>query len=208
MEIIDEKKYLKALRLKFDSYSPLTDTSWEELEQITQFVVLAKEELLLGNGNVSPNIYFVCKGSLRAFFTDLQGNIYTKNIFVENNVAGSLASTIQRKPSEFTLESLENDTILIALNYNKFRQLIEKHTDLKNFYISYIEQHWIIEKEKREISLVMEDAIDRYRKFLDLHPNIEKRISLHHIASHLGITSTQLSRIRKKMKDISKNQHM
>jgi len=208
MEITDEKNYLKALRFKLDSYSPLIDTTWDELEQIVQFIILTKDELLLGNGYVSPNMYFVCKGSLRAFYTDLHGDIYTKNIFVENNIAGSLASTIQRKPSEFTLESLENDTILIALNYTKFRKLIEKHADLKNCYISYLEQHWIIEKEKREISLVMEDGIDRYQKFLDLHPNIEKRISLHHIASHLGITSTQFSRIRKKMKDISKNQHM
>ncbi len=199
---MDENKFLKALRAKFYSFSALTDTTWMELEQIAQFVILPKEELLLRNGDVSKNIYFVCKGSLRAFFTDLQGNIYTMNIFIENNIAGSMASSILNKPSEFTLEALE-DTTLISLNYSRYRELIEKYSDLKNCYLSYLEQHWIIEKEKREISLVMEDAMERYKKYLALHPDIEKRIPQRHIASHLGITPTQLSRIRKKIKDIT-----
>lgn len=202
MDAINESIYLKALRIKLDSFSALSDSTWMALEQIAQFVILAKEELLLRNGDVSKNIYFVCKGSLSAFFTNSQGDIYTKNIFIENNIAGSMASSILNKPSEFTLEALE-DTILIVLNYNQYRRLIEKYSDLKNCYIAYLEQHWVIEKEKREISLVMEDAMDRYKKYLSLHPGIEKRIPQHHIASHLGITSTQLSRIRKKMKDIS-----
>ena len=43
----------------------------------------------------------------------------------------------------------------------------------------------------------MENATERYLKLLSKYPDISERIALHHIASHLGITPTQLSRIRK-----------
>ncbi len=62
----------------------------------------------------------------------------------------------------------------------------------------------MIIKEKNEISLILDDAMTRYQNFIEQNPNIQNRIPLHHIANHLGITPTQLSRIRKNIK----NQHM
>ena len=89
---------------------------------------------------------------------------------------------------------------LISLNYKKYRQFIDDNIDLKNFYIAYLENNWVIEKEKREVSLVMENATDRYLKLLSKYSNIDQRIQQLHLASHLGITPTQLSRIRKDLK--------
>ena len=78
--------------------------------------------------------------------------------------------------------------------------MINKYADLKDFYIAYLEQNWVIEKECIEVALILEDATQRYLKYLEKYPNIEKRVAQHHIASHLGITPTQLSRIRKNLK--------
>jgi hypothetical protein len=46
----------------------------------------------------------------------------------------------------------------------------------------------------------MENATERYLKLRSKHPNIDQRIQQLHLASHLGITPTQLSRIRKELK--------
>ena len=51
-------------------------------------------------------------------------------------------------------------------------------------------------KEKREIELVTMEAKDRYVIFQEEHPQIEQLIPQYHIASYLGISPTQLSRIR------------
>lgn len=200
----DNEQYILGLKSKFDSYSFISSNSWELIKKIIKIKVLEKDEILLNNGSYSKNIYFVCKGILRAYFSDIDGNFYTKNIFLENDIAGSLVSSILEKPSEFTLDALEN-TILISLNYKSFRKLISQENDLKDFYISYLEKNWVIDKEPKEVSLVLENATERYNKLLTTHPDIDKRIAQHHIASHLGITPTQLSRIRKK---IIQNQHM
>ena len=190
--------YLETLKSKFNSYAPVSQNSWQLIESILEFQSVKKGELLLRNGDIAKQIYFICQGALRTFITDAAGNTYNKNIFLEGDFAGSTASSLQQIPSEFSIEALEN-SVLIVINYQKYRELIFQNEDLKNFYISYLEKHWVIEKEHREISLVMENATERYLQLLSKHPDISERIALHHIASHLGITPTQLSRIRKNL---------
>ncbi|CAM1363287.1 Crp/Fnr family transcriptional regulator [Tenacibaculum xiamenense] len=194
-----KEKYISELKLKFESYSHISEKSWSLIKSIIKFRELEKGEILLRNGQIAKNIYFVCKGALRAYITDYDGNIYNKNIFLETDFAGSKVSYLQNAPSNFTLESLEKTT-LVSLDYKKYRQFINNNLDLKDFYISYLENNWVIEKEQREVSLVMENAKERYLKLLFKHPNIEQRIQQLHLASHLGITPTQLSRIRKNLK--------
>ena len=189
-------KYLNDLKLKFESYAPISEESWQLIENNIEIKSIKKAELLLRNGQIAKEIYFVAKGALRAFITDTEGNIYNKNIFLEGDLAGSTASLIQQNPSYFAIEALEN-SIIININYKKYRELIFQKDDLKNFYIAYLEKNWVIEKEQREISIVMENATERYLDLLAKHPDISQRIALLHIASHLGITPTQLSRIRK-----------
>jgi CRP-like cAMP-binding protein len=196
--IFDKEKYLNDLKLNFQHYAPIRKESWEQLESIAEFQSVKKGAILLQNGQVSKELYFICKGALRAFITDKEGNIYNKNIFMEGNFAGSKASAIKQTPSDFAIEALE-DSILIVINYKKYRELIFQNEDLKNYYIAYLEKNWVIEKEKREISLVMDNATERYLQLLSKHPDISQRIPLLHIASHLGITPTQLSRIRKNL---------
>jgi len=197
--VTDRDKYILDLKNKFESYSFISKKSWELLKSIIRFISLEKNDILLNNGECSKKIYFVCKGVLRAYFTNPLGDIYTKNIFLENDIAGSIVSSMLEKASEFTLEALEN-TILISLDYKSYRKLINQENDLKEFYIAYLEKNWVIDKEQKEVSLILEDATERYKKLRLTHPNIDTRIAQQHIASHLGVTPTQLSRIRKNLK--------
>ncbi len=195
------EEYSKQIKTKFESYSKISDSSWSLLKSLFQLKKLSKNDLLVRNGTYSKSIYFVCQGLLRAYFTNPDGDIYTKNLFFENNMAGSLVSSILEQPSGFTLEAME-DTILIAIDFKQFKNLISKQDDLKDFYIAYLEKNWVIDKESREISIILENAKERYLKLRSEHPNIDTRVAQQHIASHLGITPTQLSRIRKQLNKV------
>lgn len=196
---IDKGSYFALFRSKFESYAPVSDSSWLLMESLGRFQSIKKGEVLLRGGDIARDVYFVCSGALRAYVTDQEGDIYNKNIFLEGDFAASTVSLLRGTASNFTLETLE-DTLLISLQYQKYREYIFRYDDLKNFYIAYLERNWVVEKEQREISLVMENATDRYMKLLETHPDIESRIQQMHIAAHLGITPTQLSRIRKNLK--------
>ncbi|BDS12627.1 Crp/Fnr family transcriptional regulator [Aureispira anguillae] len=196
----DQEQYIAALKAKLESYhSPISSSSWELIRSIIKFQTVDKGTFVLRYGQIARNIHFICQGALRAYFTDEAGNFYNKNIFLETDLACSTVSLLQNSPSNFTLEALE-DCIFINLNYKKYRAFIDQKEDLKNFYIAYLEKNWVLEKEPIEISIVMENATERYLKLLEKHPNIDQRIPQRHLSAHLGITPTQLSRIRKSLK--------
>lgn len=194
----DQQKYLNQLKQTIESYYPISESSWKLIENIAEFQTLKKGETLLQNGEIAKNLHFIANGILRAFITDQHGNFYNKNLFMENYFAGSKVSLMLQSPSNFTIEALE-DSIIINLNYKKYISLINKNDDLKNFYIAHLEKNWIIDKEQREVALVIQNATERYVSLLQKHPSIADRVPLLHIASHLGITPTQLSRIRKSL---------
>jgi len=71
--------------------------------------------------------------------------------------------------------------------------------EIKLYQIHYLEKNWLVAKDAREIEIVQLDATQRYLRFIAEHQEIAERISQYHIASHLGVTPTQLSRIRKSL---------
>lgn len=201
MNISNEDKvlYLDNLETYLSHYSSINSSSFELVKALVKFQRISKNEILLNEGDIAKNIYFLCTGVVRAYSSDQQGHTYNKSIFLPGKMVGSMVSALLQKPSSFTLQAL-NDSVLLSINFSKFKQLIHEKDDLKNYYIAYLEKEWVIDKEQREVSLVMETASVRYQKFRERYPDIDQKISLHHIASHLGITPTQLSRIRKDLK--------
>ncbi|MDC6361659.1 MULTISPECIES: Crp/Fnr family transcriptional regulator [Flavobacteriaceae] len=191
----------------FNRYSPISEASISLLISMGKIQHLDKGSTLLSIGETSRHIHILYQGAIVSYYLNKEGDMYHKNIFLEGNIVGSMVSALKNEPSHFALEVVEKST-LISFDYRKYRELIDSQSDLKNFYVSYLEKNWVIDKEKREVEIVLKEAKERYLDFITLHPNIEARIPLQFIASHLGITPTQLSRIRKKIKEKSSNQHM
>lgn len=109
-----------------------------------------------------------------------------------------MVALLTESKSHFGIQALE-DSHLLQINFKEYRQLLDDHEDLKWFHIHYLERHWIIEKEQREVALVQHSASERYLYFKAKNAALLNRIPQFHIASHLGITPTQLSRIRKQL---------
>ncbi|MEZ4693863.1 MAG: Crp/Fnr family transcriptional regulator [Aliarcobacter sp.] len=190
--------YYEQFRNVCKQYYDFDDENFERLKNITFLKEVKKAEILLDNYSKAKYIYFICKGILRTYYLSENGEIYTKNLFSENYFSASKVSLITKEDSYLNIEALEDST-LIFIDFEKYKELIDKYNEFKTFYINYLEKNWVIVKEKNEISLILDDATTRYENFIKNNQNIENRIAQHHIANHLGITPTQLSRIRKKL---------
>ena len=193
---INQEKYVAQFRQTVNGYAPVTDESFAELLAITQFRTVEKNECLLPVGQVAVSQYYVCEGLLVSVFLTDDGGEHIKNFFTEGNFAGSAASSIRFAPSAFAIQSLEK-AVILEYNFRQYRQLIDQREDLKLFYIAYLEQSWILKNEPRQIAFATQTATTRYQAFRVEHPDLTGRVPLHYIASYLGITPTQLSRIRK-----------
>ncbi len=176
----------------------LTNDAWEDLLTLFKFQTLKKNEYLVIEGQKTNKLAFVGKGVIRAFYRSQDGVEYNKTFFVDNSFAISYASVLQKTQSHLNFQAL-TDCELLVCNYYEFAGLFDKHHDIERLVRIITEMEWVIKKEQREIRLVLNDAEERYKYFQKEYPGLENLIPQYHIASHLGITPIQLSRIRAKM---------
>lgn len=180
---------------KTDKYIKLSGESKAALENIMQQRSLKRHEFFLREGQVSRTVAFVAKGLLSQYYTAENGDTVIKRFFPEIYLAGSMSALLQNGPSLFSIKALEPCSLL-EYNFQKFRELTESHADIAAFYIRYMELHWVIEKEPFEIAFRHDTARTRYLDFLKAYPMLEPRLKQHEIAAYVGVTPTQLSRIR------------
>lgn len=190
---------IERFRERINSYYKISDSSFDKILSITFLQLIDKNKLFLEQGSIGRYFCFLDTGYMISYTHDTEGKTYSKNIFSAGDWVGSTVSSILQKPSNFTIRAL-TDCSILCIPYLKLRDLIFTIDDLKTFYIKYLEKNWVIDKEEREVSLVMDSAQIRYNNLLHQYIDIEKYVSLKDIASHLGITPTQLSRIRKNKK--------
>ena len=145
-------------------------------------------------GQYPKKVAFVVKGMFSQYYITEAGDTVIKYFFPEQRLAGSVGAMLGNTPSLFTITAIEPTTVL-EYDFFEFKKLFDNHPDIALFYIRYMEQHWIIEKEPLEISFRNDTARTRYDEFLRKYPDLIKRLKKHHIASYLGITPTQMSRI-------------
>ena len=179
---------------KISTYVPLGSeaiTAWSALLKEKTY---AKGEDFIRTGQVPRKVAFIVKGLFSQYYITNEGDTVIKYFFPEGRIAGSIPATLIRSESLFTITALE-DTTVLEYDFQEFKKLVAAHNDIATFYIRYMEQHWIIDKEPYEISLRNDSAKVRYDEFLDKYPELVKRLKKHHIAAYLGITPTQMSRI-------------
>ncbi|WGQ08569.1 Crp/Fnr family transcriptional regulator [Pedobacter gandavensis] len=176
-------------------YTPISTAAQEAWQELLKEQKLTRHEHLLLEGAIPKKVHFIKKGLLSYFYTDKDGAMVIKKFFPEQTLVASTSAMLLKQPSKFTIQALE-ETEIISYPFEQFSQLTAQFPDIARFYIHYLEQHWVIEKEIGEISLKHETAGQRYTEFKQNHPQLLQRLKLHHIASYLGITPTQLSRIR------------
>ena len=175
----------------YTTLSPVAEAAWKAILRENNY---RKGDYFILQGQTPRKVAFVAKGLLYQFHTADNGDQVVKYFFPEQRIAGSMAATLGQTASQFTIQALE-DTKVFEYNFLEFKKLAASHPDIAAFYIRYMEQHWIIEKEPYEIALRYETASTNYAGFLEKYPGLIKRLKKQHIAAYLGITPTQLSRI-------------
>ena len=157
---------------------------------------LKKDEYFAIEGEFSSSLAFISTGIVRAFYRNNQGYEYNKTFFSKKGFIGAYSSLITNQENKINLQCLTDCSFLIA-DFSKIKKLYDTNPKIERL-ARILAELYFVSKEKREIELVMMDASERYTIFQKEHPKLENRIPQYHVASYLGITPTQLSRIRAK----------
>lgn len=175
-------------------YIPIT-RELEEAIVATNFIRRFKKGcLLLREGGISNECYFVIKGCIRSYYI-IDGEEKTTEFYTEEqSVTPSCYG--KKTPSEYYLECVE-DTIagvgtpeLETEMYGKFPQL-----ELLNRAIG---EEIMAKFQDTFAEFKMASPEQRYANLLKTRPDLLQRVPQYQIASYLGITAESLSRIRKR----------
>lgn len=143
-------------------------------------------------GQPNTLIAFVHCGIFRSYFTTEDGREYIKYFLMDNDVLFS--GTDIELESHVSIEALGASLIFVG-KYCDFIASCSDHSDLNEMKNALFEKSRI-RKELREMSLLSSNARENYKLFKKQYPDIENRVTQYHIAGYLGITPSQLSRLK------------
>ena len=179
---------------KIKTYADLSKEGENAWRSLLKEKTYQKGDYFISIGQIPKKVAFITKGLFSQYYINDNGETIIKYFFPEGRIAGSIPATLTQSESLFDIVALEETTVL-EYNFIEFKKLVSTYHDISEFYIRYLEQHWVVDKEPYEVSLRSDPAKVRYADFLQKYPDLVKRLKKHHIAAYLGITPTQLSRI-------------
>ncbi|WP_194972673.1 Crp/Fnr family transcriptional regulator [Aquiflexum lacus] len=157
-------------------------------------VQLAKSSVFAKKGEFSKQIGFVESGVLRAYFSMNNGEQYNKTFFTHGSFVGAYSSLVTGQSNLIDIDCLTDCTVWIA-SFESIQSLYDQYPLVERL-ARILAERFFVNKEKREIELATLEAKERYTIFQKEHPDLEQLIPQYQIASYLGVTPTQLSRIR------------
>lgn len=187
---------MNELEIYLESLIHFTESEMKRFTSLFAEIRLKKSDYFAKEGEFSTRLAFVSNGVLRAFFRNDAGSEYNKTFFTPPSFVAAYSSITTKRRNLINIQCLTDCTLFVA----DFTQLTALYKDYPKFesLARILAEYKFAIKEKREIELVTLEATKRYEIFKTEHPNLENLINQYHIASYLGITPTQLSRIRAK----------
>ena len=115
---------------------------------------------------------------------------------VEDEVPDEVPEVLEEAKETKKEESKENEVKPTEVKEVKSKGIIskiKKSISTKKISESKFEELF------SELEMALLNATERYLLFKKSFPNLEQKIPQYHIASYLGVTATQLSRLRNKL---------
>lgn len=178
----------------FASIAAVPQSELEKLQPLLRRRVLEKGDYFVRAGERTRTIGFTQRGLLRHYYLSPDGRDYTRAFHQEGQFVASMTAFLSGEPSYYFIQALEK-TFLLTLECDDWAVLQDSHPVWAVINKKILESA-VLHGEKREQSLILDDAETRYRSFLQEFPGIEMRVKQHDIASYLGITPVFLSKIR------------
>ncbi|GAA0872421.1 Crp/Fnr family transcriptional regulator [Gangjinia marincola] len=175
-------------------YVNLPEKEWLLIKRELLREEFPKGHLILREGEVCKNVYFLEKGLLR-YFIHNSGEEVTKFFTIPPYCFTSIQSFSNQKPSKENIETLEK-SIVYTMSKSSSDRLMELDS-WNQFVLKLIEEVQFF-TENILVSLQNQTAEERYAALIEKESELFINVPLKHIASYLGIKPQSLSRIRKK----------
>ena len=178
----------------------LSDADWAVIEPVCIIKKLKKHQFLLQEGDVWRYHAFVCKGCLRRYSIDAKGIEHIIQFSIENWWAGDRESLMNKTPSKYNIDAVE-DSIILVIRNEDFDRIYQQLPAFNTMVNQILFRSFNASQERINATISM-TAEEKYLHFINTFPALANRIPRHMVASYLGITPETLSRVKS---NLSKN---
>jgi CRP-like cAMP-binding protein len=155
-----------------------------------------RKELILRNGDIAHQLFFVIKGALHHFFTDQNGQQYSCHFGLPNTFLTDLESFANQRPSTHSIESLDH-SLCLQISCVDCVALMSQSNGFNTFIYQMLEEI-AQENLRRTTDLIALSPQQRYHKLETNRKNLLQSIPQKYLASYLGISAESLSRLKKR----------
>ena len=188
--IVDKRDIARELARK---YSTMTHDELDTLESILVPMKFAKGEMILKEGEICKNIYYIEHGLVRQFYFKNDKEL-TEHLGVDHSIFMCIESLFKEEPTRLQVQAIE-PTIIFALPKARLEEVALHNVNIQILYRKILEESLIISQIHADL-LRFESAQNRYKRLCKMSPQVVLRAPLVYIASYLQMTPETLSRIR------------
>lgn len=176
-------------------YLPLAEEEKKAIIDLDIFRTYKKGTVLLKEGELSKNGYFVIKGCLRCYYI-IEGEEKTTAFYTDAESFAPLC-IVSKKPSEHYVSCVE-DSIIVVANPEIEEMIFKKFPRFETLCRLLTEEQLANNKASFD-DFKTSSPEQRYLKLIEARPDLVQRVPQHQLASYLGIKPQSLSRIRKRL---------
>lgn len=174
-------------------YSTMTHDELDILESILVPRKYAKGEMILKEGQVCEDIFYIDRGLIRQFYYKNEKEL-TEHIGADGEIFMCIESLFREEPTRLQVEALE-PSVVYSLPKMRLEQVALHNVNIQILYRKILEESLIISQVHADL-VRFESAQNRYLRLCKMKPQVVLRAPLVYIASYLQMTPETLSRVR------------
>ena len=185
------------LRQYLTNRTIIDEPTLEHIFSHFNFLKTKRNQILLREGDICKDYYFVNKGCLRLFTYNSEGIETTRYFAFEGAFGTALPSLIDQTPAFEFVQTIENSELL-KISRESFFHLVDTVPQFARVYRQILERGFIT-AQKRIYGFQGFDAMEKVKWVMKYQPDFLVRVSNKMAASYLGLTPATLSRIKSKL---------
>lgn len=186
---------LTVFRQFLHQYRAIPDADFGIIGQYLQYRDITAGTVLLDEGRIAKELFFVVSGILKIVSTTEKGQEVIQFFIKENRFCTILYSFNGGGVAHEGIVAA-TDASMLVFSRQDLETVFERLPYFKDL-VGHITQQTLLDKIRARNNLMGEEATTRYLKFMAQQPDILQRVPLSDVASYLGITQQSLSRIRR-----------
>ncbi|WP_298143626.1 Crp/Fnr family transcriptional regulator [Flavobacterium sp.] len=184
------------LRKHIEKITALTDKEFDYVLSHFSVKSAKKQQYLIQEGELVQNDFFVLSGLVKSYYTNADGKEHLMQFAMEDWWITDYQAYFNQQHAQLNIDCIENTQVLCLSLHNREKLCTEMHK-MEHFFRKKSNAGYVA-LQRRILSLLNNNAQERYESLLKLYPELFQRVPKTLIASYLGVSRETLSRFSSK----------